>query len=366
MDRSNDNYKKKELTLEPKKSLQLDLFTHFISNDEAGVTNTVTFWENIPKYFFTPEQIKNLRTSDGLAKPFSYSFSNDGVPCTVKFQPALMEQKDGNYKAFFPGLSEELVEEALKKIFTRQQFGIHQPEKNESWVKFTLGMVKRELDARGKTRSLSEIKKSIEIMSSCVMIVNIEGKEVWRGAILQDLVTVNREEYIVDTKALHAAKLPLFISLAINSLQYRQLNYARLMRLERQFARWFYKRLVHRFTQASFTQSYHCMFSDLQMNSGLLQQKDERHNRAKVLEALGEMKELGIISEFTTESKKEGNKVVDVKYTLYPTKEFIAEQKAANKRAREGLEIASSAGVLKNKDNFSKVIGTTVSKVEKS
>jgi len=62
-----------------------------------------------------------------------------------------------------------------------------------------------------------------------------EGKEIWSGAILQDLVTVGRDDYIANTDAQHIARLPVFISNAINCLDYRQFNYTRLMRCNSHF-----------------------------------------------------------------------------------------------------------------------------------
>ena len=36
------------------KSVQLELFGQFVTNDQSEVSNTVELWESIPKYFFTP------------------------------------------------------------------------------------------------------------------------------------------------------------------------------------------------------------------------------------------------------------------------------------------------------------------------
>jgi hypothetical protein len=68
----------------------------------------VEVWESIPKYFFTPRQISQLRTEGGLAEPYKWNFSYNDSPCTVKIQPALIEQENGKYKAFFPSVTEEL------------------------------------------------------------------------------------------------------------------------------------------------------------------------------------------------------------------------------------------------------------------
>ena len=315
------------------KSIQYDLFSQFVTNDSSSVSNTVELWESIPKYFFTPGKVKKLRTIDGLAKPYKWEYLYNGLPCVVKIQPALIEEGMGSYKAYFPSITEELVEEALKKIFTDQQCGIHDPQKVESWVRFSLSMIQRELAARGRERNRNEIKHAIEVMSSCVITFYNGEKEVWKGSILQDLVTVGREEYLADADAQHVARLPLFISHAINHLEYRQFNYDRLMSCNEQLTRWIYKRLVNRFRQASFMNEYHFMYSDIEQSSGLLQQTTEGKNRQKVKSALDELQERGVLLKYETDERKEERKITDVKYTLWATGDFVSEQKAANKRA---------------------------------
>lgn len=313
-------------------SPQYDLFTQFVTNDESIVSNTVEVWESIPKYFFTPKQVQKLRTPTGHANPYKWAYRYNNIDCEVKIQPALVEQKDGSYKAFFPGMTEELIEESLKKILADQRYGIHDADKNETWIRFTLSMIKKELKARGKTRSLNEIKHSIEIMSSCLITLYKEGKEVWRGSILQDLVTVGRDEYLADAKAQHIARLPLFISHAINQLEYRQFNYDRLMSCTDQLTRWIYKQLIHRYRQANIINDYHFMYSSLERDSGLLQQGRVNDNRRKVLAALDELKERKVLQNYKCDIKKEGRRIVDVKYTVVPATNFVGEQKAANKR----------------------------------
>jgi hypothetical protein len=63
---------------------QYDLFTLFVTNEPNSISNTVELWESIPKYFFTPKQEEKLRTVDGLAKPYKWEYSHNGLPCTVK------------------------------------------------------------------------------------------------------------------------------------------------------------------------------------------------------------------------------------------------------------------------------------------
>ncbi len=316
----------------PIQSPQYDLFTQFVTNDETLVSNTVEVWESIPKYFFTPRQVQKLRTSTGHANPYKWAYHYNDIECEVKIQPALVEQPDGNYKAFFPGVTEELVEESLKKILADQRYGIHDPNSTETWVRFTLSLIQKELKNRGRSRSRNEIKHAIEVMSSCVITLYKEEKEVWKGSILQDLVTVGRDEYLADSTSQHIARLPLFISHAINQLEYRQFNYDRLMSCGDQLTRWIYKQLIHRYRQANMINDYHFMYSRLERDSGLLQQGRVNDNRRKVLAALDELKEREVLTAYQFEVKKEGRKIVDVKYTVEPARHFIGEQKAANKR----------------------------------
>ena len=65
-------------------SPQYDLFTQFVTNNESLVSNTVEVWESIPKYFFTPQQVKKLRNKTGHADPYKWSYKYNGMDCEVK------------------------------------------------------------------------------------------------------------------------------------------------------------------------------------------------------------------------------------------------------------------------------------------
>ena len=71
---------------------------------------------------------------------------------------------------------------------------------------------------------------------------------------------------------------------------------------------------------------YNFLYSGLK-NSGLLQQKTEQKNRAKVKKALSELVKEGVVRTFNVKSNKYGGrKIIDVKYTINATQEFISEQ----------------------------------------
>jgi hypothetical protein len=341
--------KEKEVIRTPPKktdSVQYDLFSQFVTNDVSKTSNTIEIWESIPKYFLTPRQVEKLRSELGHLDPFKWEYLYKNQIFTIKIQPAMIEQGDGSYKAFFPGITEEIVEEVLKKIFARHSCAVHKsdPKAPESWVIFTLRSIYKELKDVGKTRSISEIKHAIEVMSSCVMSLYAERKEIWRGTILQDLVRIDRQDYIADPDARHVARLSLLISHSIDRLEHRQFNYKRFMACKEQLSRWIYKRLIHRYKQANNTNSYHFMYSELK-NSGLLQQATEKDNRKKALSALNELVKKHVIASYEVNERKQRRSILDVKYTIYPSQDFVLEQKSANHRAKEQYRIALNSGL---------------------
>lgn len=349
--------RKKAMKKPPKaaiKSVQMDLFSSFLSNNLGEVSNTVEYWERIPKYFLTDAQQKQLRTPSGHADPFKHDYvlkNSKGQELNYRavIQPALIEQPDGKYKSFFPTGTEEIIEEVLKKIFTEQNMGVHDTKNVESWVRFSYSMIRRELYKKGRGLRYDQIKHSLEIMSKCILTVYENGKEIYTGAILQDYCSIDRSDYLSDTDAMHVARLPVFISHAINTLQYRQYNYMRFMECREQLTRFIYKRLINRFVNANYTNTYHFMYSDIKQASGLLQQSAERNNRKKVISSLDELKERGVIMSYKAEERKEGRQITDVKYIVNAHPEFIAEQKAANKRETIHQERAQKSGLLVDK-----------------
>ena len=83
----------------------------------------------------------------------------------------------------------------------------------------------------------------------------------------------------------------------------------------------------------------------------MLQQAREKDNRAKVIDALDELVKRNVLMRHKHEERPlKAKKVVDVKYTLYPSTEFVKEQKAANLRVTNNQNKALESG-LKIVDN---------------
>jgi hypothetical protein len=88
---------------------------------------------------------------------------------------------------------------------------------------------------------------------------------------------------------------------------------------------------------------YSIKLSTIMRDSGTLEAKENYENVRRIDEALDELKEKKILLSFEKGivcGKR--NCIVDIKYTMLPTVEFIGEIKRANSRAKKLDEMLSS------------------------
>lgn len=343
--------------VKPLRSIEYDLFTTFFG-ETAELSNTIELWDAIPKYAVSPRTQNALRSADKRLSVREYSFTYASrrnrqrveSACRVAIQPASIKIKDEGYVDFYPSTDEELVEEVIRKIFADQQCGLHDANNAESWVRFSVQMIRKELKARGKTRSLDEIKRSIEILSKTHVSLFVDDSDdpVYSAPILSDLTRVTRQNYLEDTSMTWLARLPALISKSLNELTDRQFNYGVLMLLSSQLARWLHKRLSRSYTNASHFDSYQTLYSSIQRDSGLLTYSRTNDNVKALESAFEELRERHVLSIWEcVEKRRQGRRIVDLKYRLYAHSNLIKDIKAANARLKDSREVLSSMPVDK-------------------
>jgi hypothetical protein len=323
------------------RSPQYDLFAEFFG-EPAELSNTIELWDAIPKYAVNRRRQSNARDAKGRLPVHEYRFvysdpRKNEHACRIAIQPASIETEDG-FVDFYPSQDEELVEEVIRKIFADQNYGIHDASQAESWVKFSLSMIRRELKTRGRTRSIDEIKRSIEILANTTIRLYVQSDKVadYTVPILSDLTRVTRTEYLDDPKAMWVARLPALVSKSVNELTYRQFNYGTLMGLDTQLARWLHKRLSHRYINAGFNTSYDVLYSTLKAQSGLLEADSITKSRRALEKALDQLKEADVLLEWTAEERRGAkNRIDDILYSLQAHPTFSHEVKTANARRRD-------------------------------
>ena len=331
------------------RTVQMDLFSSFFETGECSdLSNTIELWDAIPKFFVDKYEQNRLRTKEGLLPTLKRSFqlrpsipfeSGRGIDCSVVISPAPILQKDGSDKAFYPAEKEDLIESVLRKFFEEQRFGIYDREKGDSWVRFSLSAIRKELEKRGHSATFREIKESIDILSSCFVTFYLNGEEVYRDPIIASLTRVNKEAFQEDAKALWACRLPALISYAIEDGKYMQYDYGLGMKLRTGLSRWLHQLLSRRWKNAGGDFWYDMKLSIVERDSGYLDYGKLKDKRRKFERTVKELIEVKIIKpEPEIRIIKEGRKIINVEYRFFASESFRKKMMASNKRFTQNIK----------------------------
>lgn len=338
------------------KSGQISLFRSLLCNSEAerdSLSNVLDLWDGIPRYSISRQQQDKWRKAGAFPQLHDILFHYRGRELRATIQPAWIKGKDGAITGYYPSANEELIEDVLRKIATEQNNGYFDPRERRAGVLFTLHMVRKELENRGHARTYEEINLSLEIMSSAVIQTSTadgeEGEFTSKSLYLNNLYRVSKNKRAADPEAKWFADFHPLASRALDELTYRQFNYARLMGHRSQLARWLDKVLCLKYLNASVFCPFEMRLSTIVRDSKLL---DGYARLRAAMEAVDSaFEELRTSQPPLLLAKPEKNmvlgargKIEDVVYTLYPSREFVAEVKAASKRKALAQEQPKPAG----------------------
>lgn len=324
-------------------SVQLNLFQRFLSNtseENDRLSNTIELWDAVPKYFVDRTEQNKLRHRTEQTLPvLQREFEHGSKAFRVAIYPARIETDDG-FREYYPGVREELIEDALRKIAARQDQGFF--TQTRSGCIFSLHGLRKELAARGHTMSYQQVYESLSILNAaCVDLFGADRKRMFKASILPLLAGVDRAYLDMDPKAKWFCDFYPLVTYAMECLAYRQYDYERMMGHPSQLARWLHKRLAHNYVQASWQNPYHISFSTVQRDSGLLDYDSGNARAVKKLEtACNELKNDKVLNFYTVQKKRGARgKVLDAVFELTPAPGFARNVKAANKRHSENLTI---------------------------
>jgi hypothetical protein len=324
---------------------QLSLFQNFLCNsedEEAGLSNAVAFWDSIPRYALSQQAMQKMRDrTSGFLPMLSIDYQHEGQPYRVTLTPARFVE-DGKQIEYYPSANEELVEEVLRKILLSKKSGFyHHNQKDSGYgVTFTIYEIREHLARSGHARSHEQIVKSLQILHLSNLRLEKPAGKKYRPFIsstfLPLLAGATREDLKVDPTARWVAQFHPIIEDAIEQLSYRQFNFVTYMSHRLPLTRWLHKYLIHKYHFASMMASFELRYSTIARDSAMLRNYARaRDARNAVTEALNELQAQDIIRSHTqSDVVGDRQKVVDVVYALYPTKEFVAEIKAANLRQK--------------------------------
>lgn len=351
-----DNSSKGNLVIPPKETdftgQQLDLFRSFLFNGEVErdrLSNTFDLWDSVPRYAVSRQQMDKVRKAKGFLDLQQTEFQYRGTPLKTIIQAArILDEKTGTSKDYYPSANEELIEDALRKIAADQKSAFFDKTSYRSGVVFTLYMLREELRKRGHTRSYQEIILSLQILASSVIEIRGNGKtnSFAKSAYFPGLSAVSKNNLTDDPQAKWMVQFHPLVTQEIDTLTYRQFNYAQMMSHSTQIARWLHKQLSLKFTFASILNSFEMRYSTIKRDSALLDGYVlERKAIAALDAALDELKTVGVLIKIEKKTilglRK---KIEDVVYNLFPSSDFSSAMKAANKRKQLAEAQKSNSG----------------------
>lgn len=307
------------------KPYQLDLF-EFIQPVNREYSNTIELYDFMPKFVWG----KVERIGDEFLRNLKREFECRGIKYSLDISPARLRLKDDSVREFFPGKREELVEDALRRIVTTGK-GMFLDD--EAGVAFTLYELQQELKKTGHSFSYHELKDAIRILHGTKIIIkNLsreKEKEIGFSPIQNYGFTGENEE---DTTYVRFSPL---VTKSIRAGTYQLVNYDVVMSYKGVIARQLHKRMSHNYTQAGFTTPYHIMLSTIIRDFGIAKSKKLSTNLQKAIAALNEMKEKNVLLDYKIEktfAETGRSKLLDVKFLLTPSFDFISETKHRNAR----------------------------------
>lgn len=341
---------------------QLSLFQDFLANtdnERAALSNAVDLWDSIPRYALSRKNQDEMRLPGGYLPIRKVTFNYRSVSLTAVIRPARIEVRDeagkptGETIEYYPSAREELIEHALRRLAAAPPAGFYDQPEQRSGLVFTLHRLRQELASQNHAMTYKDLAEGLDVLSlgAIDLETNDDGdplgvRHFARSPYFPKLIGVRRDDLERNPEAKWYVEFHPFVTDSIDKVAYRQFNYRRLMKCRTQLARWLISQLVLKYTAAAITNSFEMRFSTIKRDSGLLEgYKLQRQAVAALDAAWAEIKDLGALYVCKkVEHRGSRGKLEDVTYTLYPSREFAAEQKAANRRQNDAKSISNALG----------------------
>jgi hypothetical protein len=320
---------------------QLNLFQNFLCNtdeERERFSNAIDLWDSVPRYSVNRQTMTKVRANGKFLDNYQLTFQYRGRTYTSTISPARVTDLDGKVRDFYPSATEELVEDALRKLAIEQQAGFFDRPNYRSGVVFSIYSLREELSKRGHARSYQEIRLALDILSGSIIEIasqdNESGEILVKAPYLPSVTAATRSRLRNDPQAKWAVQFHPLVTGSIDKVTYRQFNYHVMMSHSSQLARWLHKQLALKYTFADLTKPFEVRYSTVKRDSGLLTGYSRERDALEALEyAFKELHQRDLISSYERKDQTgPRRKILDSVFRLWPSVEFIREAKAANKR----------------------------------
>ena len=343
---------------------QVSLFQSFLANSDderRALSNAIDLWDSIPRYSIPRKKEEELRMQGGFLPNRTVEFQYRGTCYRGEIRPARLNVKDKSGKLtgatieHYPSAREELIEHALRKLAAEKDQGFYDQPDFRSGVAFSLHRLRQELSDQGHSMTFESLTEGLEVLHGATLRLidassDPDDPSILSQAYLPALGKVNKKGRASDPDAKWYVQFHGLVTNSINQITYRQFNYQHLMKCSTQLARWLMSQLVLKFTNAGMGTEFKMKFSTIQRDSGLLNGYTRPRDAFAALDlAWAEVRNGGVLTDVKKEEERGVRaKIVDVTYTLTPSRQFATEQKAANRRNLDAREAPRQQPLLEH------------------
>lgn len=331
---------KNELESINSRKLNLDLFQLKPMVDK-NYSNTLEIYDIAGKFLYD-KQNKFLSSASAEETEFTRLTTFESRELKVSVTAANIERTKNGVKQrvfVFPGAREEIVEDVLRKLATERRAEAYEVASGADagakfvGIDFTLYEIYEELKRVGKSYSYSEIREALQIMNRSILSIQSVDLAIDLSAPFFPVMAIADRANKQETRSFICFH-PM-VSEAIQTLSFRRYNYGQSLKFKRHYTRLMYKRLSHRWVQASPTKPYTILLSTL-IREMKEPYKNTFQDKALFKSVMDDLMEEDVLSKYEMNPKKEGKKIIDWKFTLYASNTF-AKQAASNNKVSSSL-----------------------------
>lgn len=324
--------------------LNLDLFGLDPMLDK-NYSNTLEIYDLSGKFIYD-KQNKYLSSASADETEFTRISTYQNIDLKVSVTAANIERtlKDGTkQRAFvFPGAREEIIEDVLRKLATERRAEAYQATSGTDagakfiGITFTMYEVFEELKRVGKSYSYSEIREALTIMNRSILSFQTMDGSLDLSAPFFPITAIAERGNREDTRSFVCFH-PMVTS-AIENLNFRRYNYVKALQFNRHYTRLTYKRLCHRWVQASPDKPYTILLSTL-VSAMKTAYPNLYQEKALFKAVLDDLVEADVLAKYEMHAKKIGKKITDWRLTLHASNNFAKQIAANNKVANAMLDL---------------------------
>lgn len=321
---------------------QLSLFQ---SLQSPGVSSTIELYDAMPKSFPSNKEMEALRRKNGghYLETLSRRFMHRGEDYQITIRPARI-QDAGTEREYYPTQREDLIEQALRKLATNPKNGIYLS--GNLAVQFSLSELSRELERTGHGMSYRSLKQGLEINNAThISLTGTAGKPVVNSAIFPVFIHANRTQWENDPSTAKCyIKFHPLVTLSVEELSHRQLDYETMMQFRYALSYWLFKRMSHLYIFADFIKPYGIALTTIVRDSDMVPSLNPSDNLKRVRRTLDEFVERRVLMCYDEKvTRGPHNRIVDVTFMLVPTPEFKDHAIKANQQQQRIRQLANPA-----------------------